>query len=64
MEVNASRFAYSLIEASRATGSLLRVAQLLGVEPKQVYLWIADVEQPFGEQRRNFEDKLRPLVAR
>ena len=64
MEVNANIFAFSLIQASRAAGSLLAVAQLLGVEPKQVYFWIAELEQPSGEQRQDFEKKLRPLIAR
>ena len=64
MEVNASIFAFSLIQASRAAGSLLAVAQLLGVEPKQVYFWIAELEQRSGEQRQDFEKKLRPLIAR
>ena len=64
MDVNAERFVFSLIKASQTMGSLLDVARLLGVEPKQVYFWIADVEQPSGEQRRKLEEKLRPLTAR
>ena len=63
MDVAANNFAFALIRASQALGSLLDVAQLLGVEPKQVYLWIADVEAPTAEQRSELEDKLGNLAA-
>ena len=63
MDVAANNFAFALIRASQTLGSLLGVAQLLGVEPKQVYLWIADVEAPTAEQRSELEDKLGNLAA-
>ena len=54
----ADSFAHSLVRASHALGSLLDVAQLLGVEPRQVYFWIAEVESPTAAQRRSLEQKL------
>ena len=63
MDAAANNFAFALIRASQALGSLLDVAQLLGVEPKQIYLWIADVEAPTAEQRSELEDKLGDLAA-
>jgi DNA-binding transcriptional regulator YdaS (Cro superfamily) len=63
VDVAANNFAFALIRASQALGSLLDVAQLLGVEPKQVYLWIADVEAPTAEQRSELETKLGNFAA-
>ena len=63
MDVAADNFAFALVRAWQTLGSLLDVAQLLGVEPKQIYLWIADVEAPTAEQRSELEDKLRHLAA-
>ena len=63
MDTAANNFAFALIRASQTLGSLLGVAQLLGVEPKQVYLWIADVEAPTAEQRSELENKLRNAAA-
>lgn len=51
-------FADVLVRASKATGSLLDLALLLGVEPRQVYSWIADVERPSEERRREMEGRL------
>jgi len=39
-------FAYLLVQASKVLGTTLGVAQLLDVEPLQVYRWIAGVDQP------------------
>ena len=58
-----STFVHSHIQASRALGSMLGVAQLLGVQPKQVYFWIADVEQPSASQRRALQRTLQRYVA-
>lgn len=52
------QFSMSLIRASRQMGSLLHVAMLLHVEPRQVYLWIADLERPTDEQIGQFEERL------
>ena len=62
MNTVADNFAHSLIKASHTLGSLLDVAQLLGVEPKQVYFWIAEVQRPSAVQRRNLEQKLRACI--
>ncbi|HEY5899265.1 MAG TPA: hypothetical protein VIV54_16980 [Burkholderiales bacterium] len=44
-------------------GSLLDVAMLLEVEPKQVYLWIADLEHPSEERVYELEKRLRLIGA-
>lgn len=51
------------MRASQTLGSLLGVAQLLGVAPKQVYFWIADLERPSAAQRSRLERKLRSRIA-
>lgn len=51
-------FAFSLVRASKVLGSLLAVAVLLGVEPKQVYRWIAGLDQPPSTQRGELEKRL------
>ena len=58
----ANNFAHSLIRASHVLGSLLDVAEALGVEPKQVYFWIAEMERPSSAQCRSLEKKLRSCV--
>lgn len=63
MEIAADDFAFLLVQASQKLGSLLDVARLLGVQPKQVYLWIANVDVPATEQRNEFEKTLRSLAA-
>lgn len=55
-------FADLLVRASKATGSLLDLAELLGVEPRQVYRWIADVERPSEERRLEIEGCLSRLT--
>jgi DNA-binding transcriptional regulator YdaS (Cro superfamily) len=62
VNVVTDNFAHSLLKASHALGSLLDVAQLLGVEPKQVYFWIAEVQRPSAAQRRSLEEKLRSCI--
>jgi hypothetical protein len=37
---------------------MLDVAKLLGVEPRQVYLWIAEIEEPAEERRGELERRL------
>lgn len=44
-------------------GSLLDVAMLLEVEPKQIYLWIADLERPSDERAHELEKRLRLIGA-
>ena len=50
-------FAYLLVRASKAVGNTLGVAELLEVEPVQVYRWIAGVDEPT-------EERLAELTAR
>ena len=46
-------FASALLYASKRLGCLLDVATSLGVQPTQVYQWIAGVNQPLpGQQAR------------
>lgn len=45
-------------------GSLLEVAQLLGVEASQVYRWIADLDLPSAERRQEIQNRLRPVLSR
>lgn len=56
-------FAFALILASKAMGSFLDVALLLGVEPRQVYRWIADLERPSDERVRELQGRLRAVLA-
>lgn len=60
----AARFSFALIQASRIMGSLLDVALYLGVEPKQVFDWIADLDRPSSEQLPELENRLRAITAR
>lgn len=52
-------FPISLMRAAGVLGSLLDVALLLEVEPKQVYRWLADLDRPSGEYLRELESRLR-----
>ena len=51
-------FAYLLVRASKAVGNTLGVAQLLEVEPLQVYRWIAGLDQPSEERRAELSARL------
>ena len=55
-------FADRLVRAAKAAGSLLALATLLGVEPRLLYCWIADVERPSVEQQRLFTHRLSALI--
>ena len=55
--------ATSLVRASSALGTFLDVARFLGIEPKQVFLWVAEVELPPEDQRRDIQERLRSLLA-
>lgn len=52
-----------LLSASKATGSLLDVALVLEVEPKQVYWRLADLERPLASRRSELERRLRSVLA-
>ena len=51
-------FIDALINAASARGSILPVAQLLEVDPLQVYMWIAGEEIPPEQERARVLEKL------
>ena len=57
-------FPYLLVRASRLIGTMLDVAILLGVEPAQVYRWIAGVELPADERIGEFTERLENVLHR
>jgi DNA-binding transcriptional regulator YdaS (Cro superfamily) len=59
----ANSFVLSLIHAWKVMGSLLDVALLLGVEPRQVYRWIADLERLPTARLCELENRLRPILT-
>ena len=56
--MHADTFADLLVRVSHAEGSLLGVALRLGVPPLTVYRWIARIDQPSDERRRELEAAL------
>lgn len=54
-------FASALLDASKRLGSLLDLATSLGVQPAQVYQWIAGVNQPQPVQRARLLQQLVEL---
>ena len=59
MAAQSNNVSLRLIRATEALGSILKVAQLLDVDPRQVYRWIAELEQPTPNQTREMEKRLR-----
>jgi DNA-binding transcriptional regulator YdaS (Cro superfamily) len=57
-----SDFPDLLVRASRVMGTLLGVALLLGVEPKQVYRWIAGVEYPSADRIGELRKRLQAVL--
>ena len=57
-------FDFLLLRATNAMGSLLDVASVLNVEPKQVYSWIANVERPSELGRAEYERRLSDALSR
>jgi DNA-binding transcriptional regulator YdaS (Cro superfamily) len=55
-------FAYLLVRASRAMGTMLAVATLLDVEPNQVYRWIAGVDRPADERLGELTQRLQGIL--
>jgi len=55
-------FAYLLVRASKALGTTLGVAQLLDVEPLQVYRWIAGLDRPGDERMEELSERLQGLL--
>ena len=56
-------FEILLLRASKAMGSLLDVANLLEVEPKQVYWWMANLERPNAALQAELERRLRRALG-
>jgi|tagenome__1003787_1003787.scaffolds.fasta_scaffold20700101_2 hypothetical protein len=46
-----TNFPAALVAAASARGSMLAVAERLGVAPQTVYLWIAGLELPEKEEQ-------------
>jgi hypothetical protein len=60
--MNNNNFDFLLLAASKALGSLLDVATLLGVEPRQVYWWLACVERPSDAREQELVYRLRSVL--
>ena len=58
MPASYDRFDFLLLSAMKRMGSILSVANLLDVQPRQVYCWLADVEQPSDCVRAEVERRL------
>jgi hypothetical protein len=56
-------FAYLLVRASKALGNTLGVAQLLEVEPLQVYRWIAGMDPPSDARRAELTARLQQVFG-
>lgn len=56
------QFAYLLVRASRAMGTMLAVATLLDVEPNQVYRWIAGVDRPGDDRMGELTERLLEVL--
>ena len=57
-------FPEALVDAATARGSMLAVAERLGVAPQTVYRWIAGTENPGPEECRNLETRLEGALQR
>jgi hypothetical protein len=56
------RFAGLVLKASQALGAPLHLAARLGVEPYDVYRWIAGMQLPEPTRRQNFEQRLLSIL--
>jgi hypothetical protein len=56
------RFAGLVLKASQALGAPLYLATHLGVEPYDVYRWIAGIELPEPIHQKNFEQRLLSIL--
>jgi hypothetical protein len=61
--MGASGFANSLLEAARAMGNMLDVADALGVRPEAVYFWIAGIAVPPQGLREELAGRLQSALA-
>jgi DNA-binding transcriptional regulator YdaS (Cro superfamily) len=52
-----------LVRCSRALGTMLAVAVLLEVEPRQVYQWIAGVELPTHQRISELAARLHRVLS-
>jgi hypothetical protein len=55
------RFPEALVSAVTARGSMLAVAERLGVEPKTVYLWIAGFDLPPKHEQERLLARLQTV---
>jgi hypothetical protein len=55
-------FAYLLVRASKTLGTTLGVAQLLEVEPLQVYRWIAGLDCPAEQRMEELSERLQGVL--
>jgi len=55
-------FPYLLVRAARTLGTMLAVATPLEEEPRQVYRWIAGVEQPDPTRVGQLTERLLTVV--
>jgi hypothetical protein len=58
-----SDFAKTALQASQAVGSPLNLAYRLGVEPYDVFRWIAGLDVPQEPQRRDVEKRIRFVAS-
>jgi hypothetical protein len=56
-------FAKTTWQASQAVGSPLNLAYRLGVEPYDVFRWIAGLDVPQEPQRRDVEKRIRFVAS-
>jgi hypothetical protein len=61
--MRADDFSSTLVQAVRTMGSLLEVALLLEVEPRQVYRWMAELDRPSGARLVELRARLRVASA-
>ena len=53
-----NHFDFLLLSATNRMGSILSVACVLGVQPRQVYCWLADIQRPSDPVRADVERRL------
>ncbi|HUQ75446.1 MAG TPA: hypothetical protein VM183_12025 [Burkholderiales bacterium] len=57
-------FSSLMLRASQTFGAPAYLARALGQSPRDVYRWIAGVEQPAPGERERFEALLRAALAK
>lgn len=54
-------FSDALVAAVTARGTILAVADLIGVEPQSIYRWIAGVDLPDEKEQARLLARLKPV---